>query len=493
MNNLPSTKDIGLVGITPSSNSTIDAYDSRYFDNPELWAEEMLGVFLWSKQKEIINSVANNRKTVVKAAHDVGKTYIAAVAVLAFLMTRVPSKVITTAPTWRQVTNVLWREINHIFANYAGPKGFPGKPLKTSLDIDAEWFAMGISPKSDVNTQGFHQKNILVVVDEAPGVRREVINALDSLTTTAGARVLWIGNPLESGGHFYEAFSDPSWTKKKITAFDSPNFTGEAVPQELKDKLVSPIWVEEKKNEWGENHPLYVSRVLGEFPPAGDNQLITLSLCEESVNREVEHHEDDEVVMGIDVARLGRDRTVHTITKGLEMIHIESAEKTRITEVIGTSKILYEKFNVDLIRADGIGMGSGVVDQLFEDGFPIVDIQAASRNVLNPRKYYNVRTELWFLMEEWLHYGKLMDHEWLIRDLISQYYKPRADGLLIMALKDEVRKLTGASPDFGDSAIMSTPRKFGQVMGYSPGVVSNSSSHSSSDLESMIFDHFEYQ
>ena len=440
-------------------------YDQRYRKNPNLWATEILDVFLWSKQREIVDAVMNNRKTAVRASHSVGKTFLAAYIALFFLYTEIPSKVITTAPTGRQVRHLLWREINKLFNRKLAPQGFPGRALQTQLDISEDWFAIGISPDSSVGAQGFHEKNILVIMDEAPGVRPEIVAGLETLMTSANAHSLWIGNPIETAGHFYQAFTDPEFSKHHISAFDSPNFTNEQVPGELRDELVSQEWVEDKKRVWGEDSPLYKSKVLGDFPPGGVNQLIPLSLCEEAKEREVEHLADEKAYLGIDVARYGPDRTVYTVTKGNEIIEQLHETKKGNTEVAGRAKHLFKIFDIAEIRVDDIGVGAGVVDILFEAEFPVVGVNAASRAVNEPDKYFNRRAELWFNFADWLRYGKIPDSDLLIRDLCSVHYSFRSDGTYQIESKDDIIKRLTYSPDFGDSAILATPPNLGRIRG----------------------------
>jgi hypothetical protein len=59
-----------------------------------------------------------------------------------------------------------------------------------------------------------------------------------------------------------------------ISAFDSPNLTGEQVPPEMAAALVGQEWVEEKAREWGEENPVYRSKVLGEFSEDSPNQVV---------------------------------------------------------------------------------------------------------------------------------------------------------------------------------------------------------------------------
>jgi hypothetical protein len=78
------------------------------------------------------------------------------------------------------------------------------------------------------------------------------------------SRVLAIGN-LMIPGHI---------SRRSVSAFDTPAYTGEEVPKELLPLLVSPEWVEERKVRWGVTSPIYQSKVLGEFPDISDDTLI---------------------------------------------------------------------------------------------------------------------------------------------------------------------------------------------------------------------------
>src|SRR4051794_20665753 len=79
--------------------------------DPVNFCREVLKFESWSKQREIFESVRDNQRTAVRSAHGVGKTATAARAVLWFLAAYPYSRVITTAPTFSQVKELLWREI----------------------------------------------------------------------------------------------------------------------------------------------------------------------------------------------------------------------------------------------------------------------------------------------------------------------------------------------------------------------------------------------
>lgn len=78
---------------------------------------------------------------------------------------------------------------------------------------------------------------------EAGGVPANIFNAVDSLATNIHARVLAIGNPDDPASHFATICKPGSgWKVIRISAYDTPAYTGEEVPEDLLIDLVSAEW-----------------------------------------------------------------------------------------------------------------------------------------------------------------------------------------------------------------------------------------------------------
>jgi hypothetical protein len=451
-------------------------YQAKYQPNPDLWCKDILGVQLWSKQREIIRSIFQNRDTRVRSCYSIGKTFVSACAVLAFMNLMTPCKVITTAPTWHQVSNLLWSEINYLFKTKLQPQGFPGDILQTMFRIRDDWFAVGFSSRDAVNFQGYHQKNILVILDEAPGIRPEIVDGTKALTSSGNSHTLWIGNPIDQTDHFFKSFHDPNipeYCKFKISAFDTPNFTYEKVSDEIKERLINPQWVDDRKKEWGENSPLYQSKVLAEFPEGGENQVITLRECQEAISREVVSEGNKE--LGVDVARFGSDLTVYTKIQG-NVIDVQITESKKDTmEVAGRIKNMIDNEGFVCAKIDVIGIGSGVVDRLTElipsmsrNRVDIIGVNS-SEKAFDSEKYFNRRTEMWFDAKEWLKEGKIPNDDTLIADLTSPLFTYTSKGQYKVESKEETKKRLGHSPDRADSAILAmqnTKRMVYQGVGF---------------------------
>ncbi len=188
--------------------------------DPVWFVRECLGATPWSKQGEILEAVRDHDYVAVRSCNGSGKTYIAAHAVIWWLMCYDDAVVITTAPTQRQVTELLWREIRAI--HQANAELIGGRISATRLELSARRFAFGFSTNTPERFQGFHQEHILFVVDEASGVDRRIFDAIEGSMTTHHAKMLLIGNPTSLSGVFYDAFHKDRaiWKTIHISAFD---------------------------------------------------------------------------------------------------------------------------------------------------------------------------------------------------------------------------------------------------------------------------------
>src|SRR5690242_744533 len=195
-----------------------------------IWcARIVLGAQLWKAQRDILAAVARHSRVAVKSCHASGKTFGIAVAVLWWLMAHPDGVVVTTAPTWLQTEKVIWGEIRRLLlcAQQRGVVSFP-RPQRTELRLGPHNYAIGISTDDSSRFQGFHSGHVLVVLDEAPGVRTEVYEAIEGIRAGGQVHVLAIGNPVVAAGPFHDAFAAnrAGWSNFTISAFDTPNLRG---------------------------------------------------------------------------------------------------------------------------------------------------------------------------------------------------------------------------------------------------------------------------
>lgn len=249
---------------------------------PDVWIRRFLDVYLWFKQIEICRAVAKFPAVTVRSCHESGKSFIAGCLTVWFFLMFKDAKIITTAPTGRQVKKVLWSEIGRQHKVLMDKVANPGELFQTELRGSSTNWAIGFSTDEGNAFQGFHELNLLAIFDEACGISREIYTAAEGVVMDGGNKQLLIGNPTHPNTYFHQTHTGeiPGFYRIKISAYDSPNIAinekGEYYDIEPLPfpKLVKMKWVNRMLRTYGPRDPQVISRVFGEFPSAAPNQLI---------------------------------------------------------------------------------------------------------------------------------------------------------------------------------------------------------------------------
>lgn len=439
----------------------------------------------WSMQRKIMRSVWRYPRTAVRSGNGVGKTAITfGVVGPAFLLAHPDSIVVTTAPTWRQVKQLGWREwrrswgvMRQRMQGNLQLREVPIPPcLSTSVELDDQWHALGMSTNEPEAFAGIHARRVLLIADEASGVDEKIYQAGEGFLTGTGARVLLIGNPTKPSGQFYRAFTSErkEWNTLHISALNSPNFTDEHLdlPRQVAENLVQPHWVEDKKRRWGEDSPLYQVRVLGNFPDQSDDTIISLVAVENAQARDYEDEggrlvDDPTVVISCDVARFGSDETVLLRKRGrkIETLEVYHGRDTMTTagKIVGYARFALGETAVHRVRIviDDDGVGGGVTDRLKEtlhselqsDRADLIPYRGGEK-AIRPERFTNKRTESWFRAKWAMDSLDIPADDDLAADLVSMTYKMTSAGQLQAERKQDVKKRLGRSPDRGDALVM---------------------------------------
>lgn len=431
----------------------------RIRTDPGFFARRILGIKLWRKQALLLKLLAEGERVVARSGHGVGKTTAAGVAALWFLNAFAPSKVVTTAPTRTQVESILWAEIRRLYHNAQISLG--GDLYKKSLRYEDDWFAIGLSTNRVENFQGFHSENILVIFDEAPGIDYAIWEAAEGLLTSSVSKFLAIGNPRSPSGKFYDAFRDETWKKIHISCYDCPNVVGHKA---LIPGLVTFDWVKKKEIEWGKGSPLFISKVLGQFPSESENVLIPLSWLERSTEQEIPEISPEDLKLGVDVARFGGDKTVLTLRDGFGIRKIWDFERLDTMEVAGKTKWVMNEFEVppERVYVDDIGVGGGVVDRLRELDLNVNSVNLSS-TAEESEQYENLRAEVYWKLRLSLDPTRCASifhipaqYSRLHHELSVPEYSLSSKGKIRIESKEKVKsKLSGKSPDYSDSLVLS--------------------------------------
>lgn len=438
----------------------------RIKTDPDFFIREILGENLWSKQRDIMISVRDNKRTGVRSCHGAGKSFIAARVALQFLFGNPYSIVATTAPTFRQVEKVLWQELRRAYGKARVQLG--GSLLQTELKINDGWYAFGFSADDPNAFQGLHSSsgNVLVIGDEAAGLSPAIMEGIEAILTGEGSRLLLIGNPTDPSSEFAKVFTEAGTKKIAISAYDTPNLRAGKI---LVPGLVDPDWVNDKIKRWGKRSPLFQSRVLGQFPIVGNDMLYPLHWVERAF-KETLPEDPVEVactrVLGIDVARMGDDSSVFTLRTSAPGYKdkyrvLLKTQKERTTSTAARAMRLADQYGVDKIVVDDSGVGGGVTDILLEKGYPVIGVNVGE-GAIEDNKYLNLRAELhWQFREDLENKLVLIEED---EDFLSQStnikYKFSGRGLIQVERKQDIKKRKLPSPDVLDSVLLASCKSY---------------------------------
>jgi phage terminase large subunit len=458
------------------------------------WVEVGTGNELWTIQSEILTALSVPRaQVVVPSCNASGKTFLAARAALAFYDAYTPGapciqcdpngtkggcrgcKVLTTSSKEAHLKDNLWGEIRLALSQLArNGIELPGDlaPADTYLlDSWGDHFIRGQVATKEESFQGYHAAHKLIIGDEATSVSEDVARGITSLQATADTRLLLIFNPTTT--ETYAAGMARSSMSKviKITAFDTPHFTGEHVPEG--SNLVTPSFLETlKANGMGPGSYEWTTRVLADFWSMGEDLLISPGWVEAAKRRESSLL--GTVAMGVDFAPYGTSEQTIAIRRGDDLVDITAYPAGRTDHfIMGNPEVdelspLQRKIRdygpwVIVYDADGVGAGTiGDWTRLHE--------WAIKRNYMRPDstiipfrggkkitdQYLNGRSAWWWALRKRFERGAIT---MTVRDpkldaqLSQMTYSVNSAGALRVETKEEMRRRGLNSPDRADAVM----------------------------------------
>ena len=419
---------------------------------------------LWSKQEDVLWSVRNNKRTCVRSGNTVGKSFIAADVVVDWLFTHRPSKVVTTASSWKQVEDILWKEIRVAAMNSKWP--IDTKPLNTSWNFNDEWFAIGISTDTPVNLQGFHSPYLLVLIDEASGISKEIWEMIEALHPAA---ILAIGNPIESTGPFAECFESSMWHKITIGCQECVEWQEK---NGLIPGLVSRDWIKEMADLHGINSAWYRVHVKG-LPPEQDEYALIerqwldkarKGLDSDGMPLDVEDEGHTVRIVSFDIAsKHGENETVIGYRYGHTIKTMKGYRKQTSTWIRDQVTSIYSANEANLVVHDADGLGESMAEQLAEFHTPSLEFHGGYAQKSMSGKFRNLRSQFYWIVAKKFEKGMYnlskmdeKDFELLRSQLCSIRVKPE-DGMgrFQIETKEELLARGIKSPDYADCMVLS--------------------------------------
>jgi phage terminase large subunit len=428
-------------------------------DDPVVFAETNLGLRPWSKQAEVMRAIAVHKRVAVRSGHKIGKSTLASAVALWWGATKPRGRVVMTAPTARQVEIILWKEVRRLYREAKIPIGgdiheSPGSGLVFPDGREV----LGFSTNEPERMAGISGPNVLFIVDEGSGVEQAIFEAIEG-NRAGGASLLMLGNPTQTSGEFFEAFTSKRqfWVPFHVSSEETPN----AVEgRDVVPGLATREWIEEKRAEWGEDSPLFQVRVRGNFPTQVENAVVGLALIENAVrDHRPPESADGRLCIGVDVARYGDDETAIQPVRGLFAYPVKTLRSMDGVEVAEATIQVVRALRVDtnerpVVKVDVIGVGASAYDHLKH--FYSSEIELHAVNVAESatdETCFRLRDQLWFAIAVWLKEGgKLPRDERRDAELVAARYKIEVRGRRQVESKDELKKrLGGKSPDRADA------------------------------------------
>lgn len=466
-------------------------------DEPETWVQERLVDATWSMQRAVLKSVQTHRKTLVKSCHAIGKSWLSARAAAWWLDVWPPGTafVVTSAPSGPQIKAILWREIGRAFM-----KGrLSGRVNQTEwfmkVDGKEEIVAFGRKPDDydPAAFQGIHARRVLVILDEANGIRGPLHEAAGSLIANDESKMLMIGNPDDPNGEYFEASKPGSgWNVISISAFDSPNFTGEELPDGVLKQLIGKTYVEEKRRKWAphwhwtedgkrcippegvdpETDPntnaMWKSKILGIFPEKTEaGGLIPITWIKAAQLRDLSSTVEQGVnELGADIGGGGDDSAIcHRRGNVYRIIRSDTDPDT----MAQCGKIIDDLITTGatVVKIDKIGIGWGIVNRGQELNRPFVGINvgegATDDESASDERFLNLKAELWWNVRNLFERGLVdidPDDDDLAAELCSIRYERMSSGKIKISPKrrDAKGKMI-ASPNRAEALMLAAAPK----------------------------------
>ena len=472
-----------------------------------LFMREAFGVSLDEEQQAILRSVQENPRTSVVSGTARGKDFVAACCAVCFLYLTPRwnargelvenTKVALTAPTERQVKNIMMPEVARLIGR-AKQRGVDLPGRLTTSDIrtsEKEWFLTGF--KADENNHeawsGFHAVHTMFVITEATGVADDTFAAIEG-NLQGDSRILLVFNPNTPVGYAARSQKGDRWAQFRLNSLTAPNvrerrmvIPGQVDYEWVKDKLeqwATPIRESEVQEDlddfefegqWYRPEDLFRKKVLGKFPKVAEDVLIPQQWIETAQERWLcnggrEPMGQEERMLGVDVAGMGRDATCYVERKGAWVSEFDchNSGGTADHMAVAGNIVARRRRHPEMYASiDTIGEGAGVYSRCIEVDSPrhIISCKYSEWGGNDPSRmtdttgqhhFLNMRAYLFWRVRDWLNpkndTGAMLPPDARFAEEATEIrWFFRSDGKIQIEPKEDIRKRLGRSPDRFDA------------------------------------------
>lgn len=440
-------------------------------DGPEQWQYDLL-----QRIGEAVRERAfNGRDPVapvhasVASGHGVGKSAMSAWLIRWLMDTRPDCRGVVSANTREQLRTKTWAELakwhglsasRHWYTLNAG-----GGSLALYHNSNPPNWRVDAQTCEANNSEAFagqHQadSSSWYLFDEASAIPNIIYEVRDGGTTDGEPFLFDFGNPTRTDGRFYENMVGRHKTDDIIRVFVDSRDVRHT------NKGLFEKWAK----TYGEDSDFFKIRVKGEFPLVGENQFIPRPLVERCAAYEYAPQPNDPVIIGVDVARFGDDRSVIYTRRGREarmhpIIQFSGMDTMQLAARIAEKA---RELKPDVIFIDGGGVGGGVVDRCRQLGIDVIEVNFGE--AATDPDYANMRAQCWGNLRALMREGLAIsgDPE-LQRELATVHYTFNRKNAIVLEAKDDMKKRGEASPDIADALALTCAYHVGPRQGYEEG------------------------
>jgi hypothetical protein len=474
------------------------------FDGKPIEFAYWLGVeYLTAEQKQILLSVRDRQTTNVQACHGSGKSFISAILALYFVFCR-QGLCISTAPTERQVKEILWKEIRNLYDKNKRKLGGNRGELFVKKSELAYGFGFTARANSTDGFQGIHSDKLLAIIDESCGVSEPIDDGASSCVTGSSNRILRIGNPTSAGTPFHKAcllnnIRVPAWTHPNVSWAYSQCLDGvyRLVPEiaqviltQDKDEPVKPqkdwppeyprdripgavsiSWIEKHRIKKGEQSPFFISRINAYFPEDNTSSLIPRSwFLRARARYDADPLKWDNLAhgkkwrFGLDVGDGGDPHAIagwHGPVLYFVRNHPTLGDGEDTIRAAAIAKKELDKKKNGIVSVDRAGVGAGTFGKLCSDGYRLSAVGVHwGEQAKDKEQFLNLKAEDAWLLREALEnnevaiapLGNIEDE--VMDDLANTWYELTANDKTRVEDKKKAKLRLGRSPNCGDAVIL---------------------------------------
>ena len=434
---------------------------------PEQWQEQILrdigrGIIGVNEAIALAESAVETMPIQVArtSGHGIGKSALVAWIIDWAQSTMADTKGVVTANTETQLKTKTWAELAK-WHRLSISKTLFRMTATARFSVDPEHektWRIDMVPWSEKNMEAFaglhnQGKRILLIFDEASAIPDVIWETAEGALTDKSTQIIWavFGNPTKTSGRFRECFDGGKfahrWNSAKIDSRDVS----------ITNKKQLQSWID----DYGLDHDFVRVRVTGDFPRVDGASFISGELVEEAIRRKLPEVNEAPVVLGVDVARFGKDASIIYPRRGRDARSIQP----RVLRGANTLQLatevqrMFHQYDAVAIYVDGGNTGGGVIDLLNSWGLPVFEVTFGGKPdgvSADGAKYLNKRAEIWGAMRDWLETGCIPEEIPMLEvpfkdELTAPSFTFSREDYIQLESKKDMRRRGVPSPDAADA------------------------------------------